>query len=81
MSISETRANLRAVVEKVVADRAPVLATRQGAEGVVIVSESEWAGIEETLHLLSSPANARRLLDAIQGLEAGEGIERDLIER
>lgn len=80
MSISETRANLRAVVEKVVADRAPVLVTRQRGEGVVIVSESEWAGIEDTLHLLSSPANAKRLLDAIRGLEAGEGIERDLIE-
>ena len=80
LSISETRANLKAVVERVVADKVPIKITRQKGEGVVLVSASEWASIEETLYLLSSPNNAARLLDAIRGLEAGEGEEHDLIE-
>ena len=81
LSFSDTRANLKAVMDKVVADRAPVAITRaRGQEGVVMVSASEWASIEETLYLLRSPANATRLLDAIRGLEAGEGEEHDLIE-
>ena len=81
VSYSETRANLKAVMDKVVADRAPITITRaRGQENVVMVSESEWASIEETLYLLRSPANAERLLEAVRGLEAGEGEEHELIE-
>lgn len=80
LSISEARANIKSVVERVVADKVPIAITRQRGEGVVLISASEWASIEETLYLLQSPNNARRLLEAIRGLEAGEGIERELIE-
>ena len=81
ISFSESRANLKALMDRVVADKAPVTITRaRGQESVVMVSESEWSSIEETLYLLSSPANAARLLDAIRGLEAGEGVEHELIE-
>lgn len=79
-SFSDTRANLKAVMDRVVADRAPIAITRSRAEGVVMISASEWASIEETLHLLRSPENARRLLEAIRGLEAGGGEEHELIE-
>ncbi len=80
ISYSEARENLKAVIDKVVADRAPVAITRQRGEGAVLVSESEWASIEETLYLLRSPANARELLTAIAELDAGKGIERELIK-
>ena len=80
ISISDTRANLKAVVDRVVADKVAIAITRQRGEGVVMVSASEWASIEETLYLLQSPANAKRLIDAIRGLEAGEGVEHELIE-
>lgn len=80
LTISDTRANLKAVLDRVVADKAPIAIARSKGEGVVLISESEWASIEETLHLLSSPKNAERLLDAIKGLEAGEGVERELIQ-
>lgn len=80
ISISEARANMKTLVDRVVADKAPVAITRQKGEGVVMISESEWSSIEETLYLLQSPRNAERLLEAIRGLDAGEGIERDLIE-
>lgn len=76
---SETRANLKAVMERVVADHAPVKITRQKAEAVVMVSESDWASIEETLYLLSSPKNAERLLDSITELDADNGEEHELI--
>lgn len=79
-NFSDTRANLKAVMDRVVADHAPVKITRQKAEAVVMLSESDWSSIEETLYLLSSPANAARLLESIRGLEAGEGEEHDLIK-
>ncbi len=80
ISISEARANMKAVVDKVVADKAPLAITRQRGEGVVMISASEWASIEETLYLLRSPKNAERLLEAVRGLKAGQGEEHELIE-
>jgi antitoxin YefM len=81
ISFSESRANLKAVMDRVVADKAPVTITRaRGQENVVLISESDWASIQETLYLLGSPANATRLLDAVRGLEAGGGEDHDLIE-
>ncbi len=79
ISYSEARENLKSVIDKVVADRAPIAITRQRGEGAVLVSESEWASIEETLYLLRSPANARELLASIADLDAGKGVERELI--
>lgn len=81
-SFSEARANLKAVMDRAVADRAPAAITRvRGQEGVVMVSASEWASIEETLYLLRSPANARELLTSIAELDAGKGKERTLVDR
>jgi antitoxin YefM len=80
LSFSETRANLKAVMDKVVADRAPVTIMRRRGENVIIVAQSDWEAMEETLYLLGSRANAERLLEAVRGLEAGEGEEHELIE-
>jgi antitoxin YefM len=74
LTVSATRANLEAVIDRVVTDKAPIAIARPKGEGVVIVSASEWASIEETLYLLQSPKNATRLLDAVRGLEAGEAL-------
>ena len=79
MSYSEVRDNLKAAIDKVVADRAPLAITRQRGEGAVLVSEREWASMVETLYLLRSPANAADLIASIAELDAGEGKERALI--
>jgi antitoxin YefM len=79
ISYSEARENLKSVIDKVVADRAPIAITRQRGEGAVLISASEWASMEETLYLLQSPANAGRLLDAVADLDAGKGEEHELI--
>lgn len=69
-----------AVFGSVVDDREEVIVTRAGHDPVVIVALDEYESLKETAHLLKSPANARRLLAAIERLENGGGIERDLIE-
>ncbi|WP_426032411.1 type II toxin-antitoxin system Phd/YefM family antitoxin [Caulobacter sp. DWP3-1-3b2] len=80
LSYSDTRANLKEVMDRVVDDRAPVVVTRQKAESVVMVSLSDWHAMEETIHLFSSSTNAERLRRSIAQLEGGQGSERTLIE-
>lgn len=80
ITYSDTRAHLKKVMDRVVADRAPVVISRQKAEAVVMVSLADWNAIEESMHLLSTDANARRLKEAIGQLDAGKGEVRDLIE-
>lgn len=78
VSYTEARDNLKRVIDQAVTSRAPVLITRQRGENVVMVSAEEWAGMEETLYLMSSPANAKHLLDGISELDAGLGEVHEL---
>lgn len=76
ISITEARANLKQVIDSVIDDHAPVAITRRGAGAAVVVSMEDWNGMLETIHLLSNPDSAARLLRAINS--GGEGrIEID----
>lgn len=80
VSYSDARANLKGVMDRVVADKVHVVVTRQKAEAVVMVALSDWNAIEETLHLLSTGRNAERLRQSIRELDEGSGKKRDLFE-
>ena len=80
MTYSESRAKYAEILNAVVDDREEVVITRSGHDPVVIVSLEDYESLKETAYLLRSPANARRLLDSINRLEDGEGVERDLAE-
>ncbi|MGL5018107.1 MAG: type II toxin-antitoxin system Phd/YefM family antitoxin [Luteolibacter sp.] len=78
ISYTEARDHLASVWDQTVSTREPVVIDRRGHESVVLVPASEWEGLLETAHLLRSPANARRLLSALNRLEQGEGRELSL---
>jgi antitoxin YefM len=67
-------------MDQVCDGRAPLHVTRQGGRTVVVISEQEFDGWMETVHLLRSPANARRLLASVASANAGKLRERGLIE-
>ena len=80
INFSETRANLKSVMDQVVRDRTPVVVSRKNGEAVVMVSLADWNATEETTYLLSQKANATRIGAAIVELDAIKGEEHDLIE-
>ena len=80
MSYTESRARYAEVLDSVTDDREEVVITRAGHEPVVIVSLADYESLRETAYLMRSPANARRLLDAMERLEAGGGQTHELIE-
>lgn len=63
-----------------VEDRSPILITRQNGESCVLMSLEEFNSLEETAYLLRSPKNARRLMDSVDSLKNGNGVERNVIE-
>jgi antitoxin YefM len=80
VTYSEARNNLKSLLDKVVADRAPTVIFRQRGESVVVMAKSDYDSMMETRYLLSSPANAKRLRESIAQMEAGKGEEHDLID-
>lgn len=80
LSSTELRANLSAVMDRVNDDHEPVIVHRAKGKPVVMVSLEDWASMDETTYLLSSPENARMLREGIAALNAGKGISRELIE-
>jgi antitoxin YefM len=80
VSYTELRTNLAKYMDEVCDRRAPLHITRQNARTVVMVSEEEYEGMVETLHLLRSPKNAERLRRSIKAAEAGKLVERKLVE-
>ena len=80
VSYTELRANLAKFMDEVCDTRAALHITRQNARTVVLLSEEEYEGMLETLHLLRSPANAARLLRSVESAEGGKLNERDLFE-
>jgi antitoxin YefM len=80
VSYSQLRNNLASYMDEVCDGRAPLFVTRQNARSVVLMSEEDYEGLMETVHLLKSPANAARLLRSIQDADRGKLIERELLE-
>ena len=80
MSYTQSRKRYAEVPDSVVNDREEVVITRAGHEPVVIVSLADFESLRETAYLLRSPANARRLLDAMQRLESGAGGQHELVD-
>ncbi|MDQ7090450.1 MAG: type II toxin-antitoxin system prevent-host-death family antitoxin [Methylococcales bacterium] len=80
ISYTAIRANLSKTMKQVCNDHAPIIITRKRETPVVMLSLEDYHALEETAYLLCSPANARNLLESIESLETGKGIEQNLIE-
>jgi antitoxin YefM len=67
-------------MDRVCNDHEPLIITRNGQQSVVMLSLEDFTALEETAYLLRSPANAKRLMSAMEQLNAGKGSERKLSE-
>ena len=79
-SYSDARANFARYLDRAADDRETIVVQRRGRPAVAIVAADELASLVETAHLLRSPANARRLLEALDRSERGEGARLSLEE-
>lgn len=79
VNYTDFRANLKHWFDKVINDVSDVVIKRKNGKDLVLISLDEYNSLKETNYLLSGK-NGAVLLDAIQELDEGKGIQQKLIE-
>ena len=80
VNFSDARNNLKDVIDRVVQDADVTVITRRDAPNAVLMSLDHYNSLLETVHQLSSPANAAHLARSLTQLRAGHDQARDLID-
>jgi antitoxin YefM len=75
LSYTHARNNLAKVLSQAEENHEAIVVTRSGKKPSVILSMKEYEGLQETLHLLSSPKNAERIRQSLADYEAGKAVE------
>ena len=68
------------MLDKVNNDHCPVLITRQKGEPAVLMSLKDFQAYEETMYLMRSPENMRRLDKSIQEINQHKTFRKELVE-
>lgn len=79
-TFTDFRRNMRSYFEKVFTMGKPLFISRPKGHDMVLISKDEYNSMLETFHLLKSPKNAERLLQAVKSDKAGEGKVRELLD-
>ena len=78
-NITNFRRNVSAVLDSVEENSDVTVITRGHKPASVVMSLKHFNGMMETMHLLSSPANAERLMESIEQVKSGRFEVRELI--
>jgi antitoxin YefM len=77
---TEFRTGLKNFLDNVEFNNETLIIKRGSGKGTVLISLEEYNSIMETLHLLSSKKNAKRLFESIDQMKTGKKAQRKLIE-
>lgn len=79
LNYTEARNGLARLMKEAEEDREVISITRNGQGSVVLMLQEEYESMMETLHLLSTPANSRRIQQGLADYAEGKFVERALI--
>ena len=77
---TEFRTHLKKYLDDVEQNQETLIVKRGSGKGTVVISLEEYNSIMETVHLLSSKANADRLFESIQQMKDGKTVRKGLIK-
>ncbi len=80
LSAKEAQTNLESLIASIVDDVEPAIVRSESGQSVVMLSLDEYNAWQETLYLLSTPANADALRSSIAEDKAGYRTEKDLTD-
>ena len=70
---TQAQENLASLLDRLESENSMAIITRPGHKDMALLSAEELTGLLETVYLLRSPANARKLLAALE-----RSMERDV---
>lgn len=79
VNYSTLRNNMKAYFDKVSDDKDTMIVTRKN-ENVVVMSQSTYDSLMETLHLTGNKTNYNHLMKSIDELKKGSVREHELLE-
>jgi antitoxin YefM len=79
-SPTEARAGFFQLLDRVVQNHQVCIINRREGENVALIAESDLNSLIETVYLLRSPANARRLFDAMDEFRSGKVAPQSIEE-
>ena len=79
-NFTEFRTKLKKYLDEVENNNETLIIKRGSGHGAVLISLDEFNSILETVHLLSSKANADRLYESIHQMKSGKSVQKRLIE-
>lgn len=79
-SPTEARNDFFKLLEQVAENHQVYLINRRDGENVALIAESDLRSLVETVYLLRSPANASRLLEAMEESKAGKIVPQTITE-
>jgi antitoxin YefM len=77
---TEFRTGLKKFLDEVENNNETLIIKRGSGKGTVLISLNEYNSLIETMHLLSSKANADRLYESISQMKKGNVVRDKLIE-
>jgi antitoxin YefM len=77
---TEFRTRLKKYLDNVEENNETLIIKRGMGKGTVLISLEEYNAIMETMHLLSSKANADRLYESIKQMKSRKVVRKGLIE-
>ncbi len=80
LNYTDFRKNLKSVLDKVSSDEEVVIVSRSKNKNVVVISLKEYNSLKETMYLLSTEKNRKRLKESISEMEKGKFYSNSLIE-
>ena len=77
VSVNRFRDNLKAFVDRVVGDHAPMKVTRRAGEDFIVISAEDWAREQETLYVLQNTDLMGQIAESASTHLAGTGCRPD----
>jgi antitoxin YefM len=79
VTYSEARHDLKNFMDEACNNHEPILITRRKSKSVVLLSLEDYESLMESEYLLSSPANAARLMQSIKEARSGKRASLDVL--
>lgn len=80
INYSQARDQLKAVIDRVVEDADIAIISRRDGGDAVLMSKDMYESMQETIFLLSNPANVQHLAESIAQHKAGKARRKTLAD-